>query len=199
MDSGRSETDMSDLQALQRVIGELDRLPERVGHELRLDLAALITRGLNRRGWSRKRLAEEAGMKPSFVSRVLHSDSNCTFEVAGRLLLALGIEVSLIERTSAAATPIHPNQLRTVYSSTERVHAKVISQTSEEVSKFGRLLGPNGIETSGRALQRSVSQDPLGGFIRRSDQEGFDGDTLVRLASSGRAGSDRGRPARHAR
>jgi hypothetical protein len=34
-------------------------------------------------------------MKASFINRVVHSSSNCTFDVAGRILFALGIRGKL--------------------------------------------------------------------------------------------------------
>jgi len=51
-------------------------------------------------GWSQKKLAEAAQMKPSFLSRIIHSDQNCTFDVAGRLLYALSVRARIEEAVS---------------------------------------------------------------------------------------------------
>lgn len=65
--------------------------PESVGLELRLSLSQTILRHLKEKGWTQAVLAKKAGMKEPFVSRVLHSNANCTLDTAGKLLFALGI------------------------------------------------------------------------------------------------------------
>jgi transcriptional regulator with XRE-family HTH domain len=81
---------LSDLEAFRQT-------RESRGHDLRNDLANIVVRHLAQRGWSQARLAEAAGMKSPMLTRIIHSDANCTFDTAGRLLYALGIEAKLIE------------------------------------------------------------------------------------------------------
>lgn len=90
------------IQALRRALAEYDRTnPESVGVELRLHLSEIVLRHLRRDDWSQCKLAEKTGLKESFISRVLHSNANCTFETAGRLLFALGIRARIEEVPSA--------------------------------------------------------------------------------------------------
>lgn len=78
------------------LLDEAEASPSSVGLDLRLDLAAIVMSGINQRRWSQKDLAIACGMKPSFISRIVHSDANCEFETAGRILHALGIRATLV-------------------------------------------------------------------------------------------------------
>lgn len=92
---------------LLKRLREFENSPEGYGYELRLQLATVIFRQLDKKGWTQKRLAEESGMKESFLSRVLHAESNCTLDVMGRLFFALGIKPQLIDReTTASESPV---------------------------------------------------------------------------------------------
>ncbi len=78
--------------------------PSSRGMELRLNLAEIILRGLNEKGWSQGDLALKANLKDSYVSRVIHSNANCTFETAGKLLFALGVNARIEEQLPQAAS-----------------------------------------------------------------------------------------------
>lgn len=78
-------------------LSHFERQPESAGFDLRWDLAEMILRELARKGWTQKQLADAAGMKESFITRIVHGASNCTFEVAGRILFALQVKAKLIE------------------------------------------------------------------------------------------------------
>ncbi len=80
------------------ILESYENKAESRGYELRLSLADVMLRGLRARGWSQKQLADAAQMKASFINRIIHGDSNCTFDVAGRLLFALGIHVHFVEK-----------------------------------------------------------------------------------------------------
>ncbi|MBY0261203.1 MAG: helix-turn-helix domain-containing protein [Phycisphaerales bacterium] len=86
---------MSKRRDLLGLLAEAEAKPESVGFDLRLDLASIVLRALRQRGWSQSDLARAAGMKASFISRVVHSDANCEFETAGRILHALGLVAKL--------------------------------------------------------------------------------------------------------
>ncbi len=79
------------IDQLQTLLAEYDATADAVGMELRLSFAQIILRRLWQKGWTQKQLAESTGLKESFLSRVLHSDQNCTFETAGKILHALGV------------------------------------------------------------------------------------------------------------
>ena len=76
--------------------------PESVGLELRLSLSQTILRHLKAKGWTQSKLAKKTGMKEPFISRVLHSNANCTLDTAGKLLFALGIRARFEETVSGA-------------------------------------------------------------------------------------------------
>lgn len=72
--------------------------PQSVGFHWRLNLSALLCELLeDKKGWTQKRLATEAGMQEPVVSRIMNADTNCQFDTAGRLLFALGIREGDIE------------------------------------------------------------------------------------------------------
>lgn len=85
------------ISALLDRLKQFDNTAESVSADLRLSFARLVARGLRERGWTQRDLAERANFKESFVSRILHSDSNCTLETAGRLLFALGTRAHFSE------------------------------------------------------------------------------------------------------
>lgn len=90
-----------------RLLGEFKENPQSVGYLWRLNLSDILLDRINDQGCTQKQLADKAGMKQPFVSRIINSDSNCTFDVAGRLLFALGIregEVILAKAPSMDAT-----------------------------------------------------------------------------------------------
>ena len=88
---------------LLRVLREFEKTPESVGVDLRLDLADLVMKHLDRLGWTQKRLAKQADMQESFISRIINAESNCTFEVAGRIVHALGVQIGIQELPPARA------------------------------------------------------------------------------------------------
>ena len=87
---------------LLRILAQYEETPQSMGIELRLDLADLVIRHLDQKGWTQKMLAEQTGVKASFISRIIHADSNCTFEVAGKIMHALGVRIQLQEESSSA-------------------------------------------------------------------------------------------------
>lgn len=70
--------------------------------QLRLDLADLLTDHLRETGITQRELAAACGMKESFLSRIIHSDSNCTFDVAARVLHSIGVKPQLVDRDKHA-------------------------------------------------------------------------------------------------
>lgn len=74
--------------------------PSSRGLAFRLDLAEIVGRELRAKGWTQRKLAEVASVKEPFISRILHSEANCTFDTAGRLLFALGVQGTLVSEES---------------------------------------------------------------------------------------------------
>lgn len=66
---------------------------------LRVDLAAIIMRGIKARGWTQKRLAEAVGMRESQISKLINGDANWETSTAARVLFALGVKARLVEQT----------------------------------------------------------------------------------------------------
>lgn len=76
-------------------LAQFEATPAGIGHELRLDLADAIVNTCKTNGWTHRQLAERAGMKPAQLSRIVHGSTNCTFDVAARILFALGLRARL--------------------------------------------------------------------------------------------------------
>ena len=110
--------------AFLRALDGFKRSPEIYGLELRLNLAQIILRELRRRGWTQRDLAERSGLKESYISRVLHSDANCTFDSVGRILFSLGIRATLDEpiRTDDTITDFAEYALQRTDSHAEAIH-----------------------------------------------------------------------------
>jgi ribosome-binding protein aMBF1 (putative translation factor) len=72
---------------------QYEKEPESRGYELRLEFSRLVLRHLRAKGWTQKELADRAGVKASFINRLIHSDANWTSDSAGRILHALGVHV----------------------------------------------------------------------------------------------------------
>lgn len=100
---------MSTERDILSLLDEAQANPQRVGLDLRLDLASIVIQTLAEKGWTQKDLALAAGMKEPAISRIVHSDTNCEFDTAGRILFALGIDAALTVKEkveSTAQTPL---------------------------------------------------------------------------------------------
>ena len=96
---------------LLKDLEEFDRTPEGWSCDLRLDLADIIIRHLAEKSWTQAKLAEAAGMKQPALTRILHSDANCTFETAGRVLFALGVKGKLVEERAVAGSKLNRSEM----------------------------------------------------------------------------------------
>ena len=86
---------MKTIQELQNEFSAYSHTPEMAGYDLRLDLSYIIVTQLDAKGWSQKQLAEAAGVPEQTITRLVHSASNCGFELAGKILFALGVKAKL--------------------------------------------------------------------------------------------------------
>ena len=127
--TGKKRKTPAAIRDLLRDLEDFDRDPASAGYDLRLDLADIVLRHLDGKRWTQKKLADAAGMKSPFITRITHAAQNCTFDVAGRLLFALGVKARLEEappdftRVRSATTP--PSQrTRSPMQSRRRPQAK---------------------------------------------------------------------------
>jgi DNA-binding phage protein len=88
-----------------KAMESFESTPEGAGFSLRADLSDIVARHLGERGMTQAQLAAAAGMKPQQLSRVIHSNANCTLDTAGRILHALGIKGKLGEADESRKTP----------------------------------------------------------------------------------------------
>ena len=100
---------MAHIDDLRQLFSELERQPQSRGYDLRLSFADLVIDALRERHWTQKELADQAGLRESQISSIVHAESNCTFDLAGRILFALGIKAEFGPssfRDANAETPI---------------------------------------------------------------------------------------------
>lgn len=129
---------------IQQILDALDDYerndPLSRGLEFRLNLAEIILRNLDKKGWSQGDLARKANLKDSYVSRVIHSNANCTLETAGNLLFALGVDAKIEEQ--------HPQSVSTksfvaqtdkflVYKQQRYPHGQEITEKTEATAYAG--------------------------------------------------------------
>jgi plasmid maintenance system antidote protein VapI len=81
--------------------------PEGYANSLRMDLADILLRHLDGKSWTQNKLAQAAGVKPPFLTRVIHSAQNCTFETAATLAYALGVKLQLVEVAAEATHEVN--------------------------------------------------------------------------------------------
>ena len=97
-----------EVEDILRALDEYNSEEASIGLEMRLSLAEIVLGQLRCRGWSQRDLAERTGLQESYISRVLHSNANCTFGTAGKLLFTLGIRARLQVVTNASACLFFP-------------------------------------------------------------------------------------------
>lgn len=85
-----------DMQALDAALARFDNEPESYLVDLQMTLAELLLKHLRARRWSQRRLAQEAGMPESFVSRVL-SGENVELRTIARMLCALRVRARITD------------------------------------------------------------------------------------------------------
>ena len=88
---------ITDDEFLRHGFEEFRKTPESFTITLQMSLSRLILEALRDNGWRQRDLAEKAQVKESFLTRVIHGDSNWTAATAGKLLCALG-ERAVIQR-----------------------------------------------------------------------------------------------------
>ncbi|KKL74080.1 hypothetical protein LCGC14_2068450 [marine sediment metagenome] len=101
------------IERIHALLAEYEATPESRGLELRLNLAEIVIRQLRELGWTQRDLASRTSMKEPFISRIVHSNANCTLDTAGKLLFALGIharieQVRAVEDTAETGPRLRP-------------------------------------------------------------------------------------------
>jgi transcriptional regulator with XRE-family HTH domain len=89
-----------DIQDILATLDAYESDPESCGIDARLIFSRIVLRQLAANGWSQRELAKRTGFKEAYISRIVHSDANCTFDSFGRILFAFGIDAKqvLLER-----------------------------------------------------------------------------------------------------
>jgi plasmid maintenance system antidote protein VapI len=130
---------MTTTQDLRNILNDARNSGEGRGFELRMDLAEIIIQNLDHKGWTQKQLADAAGMKEPMITRLVHSAANCTFDVAGRVLFALGVSAKLVGTVATEmdtfvnhALPIAAANMKGTHGSEETTYKLI--QISEESS-----------------------------------------------------------------
>lgn len=131
---------MSVIRELLDELRAFNETPESVGYDLRLDLAELILEELRAKQWTQKQLADATGMKPSFITRLVNSANNCTFEVAGRVCHALGLRPKLVRATEdASAFRMEKWNAQAPIVEEARVHVFISGTQDLRTTEFGIL------------------------------------------------------------
>lgn len=94
---------MSTIKEILDQLAQSKETDEGISMSLRLDFAELILRNLAlKNDWTQARLAQESGLRESYISRVIHSDANCQISTFGKILRALGVRATLVEKPASS-------------------------------------------------------------------------------------------------
>ena len=169
-----------------RLLGEFKENPQSVGFLWRLNLSDILLDRMSDQACTQKQLADKAGMKQPFVSRIINSDSNCTFDVAGRLLFALGIregEVVLAKVPSMDATTKDADATASVFTfkvgdgaANEQITGREPSEAQSPIATIGP--SPSG-GTRFADSDRPVGPYDLGRFDERTGLRRIENSNLV--------------------
>jgi len=151
---------------------------------MRLDLADLIINKLRATDEPQKDVAKRAGLRESFVSRLVHADSNFTALVAAKVLHALGIRPKLVDADEwdrlkgLKSGPTEPEQERVTYVREEADGEFSSSSTDSDArSESRRVRHAPGVSRGGFVFpgtdrfqfDRGGPRDPHG--LGRSDDD----------------------------
>ena len=70
--------------------------------KLRSGLAYAMLVGLKDKGWTHQQLGEAVDLDPTIINLLTHNRVDCSFEMAGRILFALGVSARLVLETERA-------------------------------------------------------------------------------------------------
>lgn len=83
---------------IQSLLGSLDDYKGTapgISLKLRLSLAEILQSNMKSRGWTQRKLADKTNKKEAYISRVMHSEANCTLDTIAELLFALDVRAKL--------------------------------------------------------------------------------------------------------
>lgn len=87
---------MSDKNELLReLLDEFKQSYKSLGQSLRVNLSEIVIGGLKEKNWTQRDLARETKICEPTISRIIHSDVNCTLDTAARVLFALEVQARL--------------------------------------------------------------------------------------------------------
>lgn len=136
-------TSMTD-EYIDDLLDEFEKTVPGFAGSLRLDFADLVMTGLRRKGFTQARLSDEAGVQESTISRVIHAEGNSTFETVAKLLHALGVKPTLVERAPQviSSSPIYANGEKTFLDTSHGINLTALAEIgTEEIIRFTTTSG----------------------------------------------------------
>jgi transcriptional regulator with XRE-family HTH domain len=123
-----------------------------------LDIARRLVARMSDLGLNQKALAEKAGKKPAYVSRVLKGQQNLTVETVATVAHAMGLELDVQFREIEAAQPSATAPAKKVIlTDAYSVHGIDQAQYSQVTVRHLRLAANNGsLNISGPILQKAA-------------------------------------------
>lgn len=80
---------------LRELLNEFKQSYKSLGQSLRVNLSEIVIRGLREKNWTQRDLAGETKICEPTISRIIHSDVNCTLDTAARIMFALDVQARL--------------------------------------------------------------------------------------------------------
>lgn len=69
--------------------------PDSVGLDLRMDLAELVARHLHGTGLTQAQFGAQFGKKAPYINRIISGTQNCTLDLVGQIIFAMGLRAKL--------------------------------------------------------------------------------------------------------
>jgi hypothetical protein len=86
---------MKVFQDLRDDVVAFEGTPESVSQDLRMDLAELVARHLRDAGLTQTQFAEKFGKKAPYINRIIGGSQNCTLDLVGQIIFAMGLRAKL--------------------------------------------------------------------------------------------------------
>lgn len=112
---------------------------EDISMELRLDFADLIMKYLKQKNWTQSRLAKECGISTPVLSRFVQADANCQLESIARVLHALGVRPSIVERGQRGGdSPFADSSYIPGPHTESSIHGQEVKDDEASIPNFGK-------------------------------------------------------------
>jgi len=145
---------MGAIDRARRGITNIRKTPESLSMDIRMQFARIINLGSSRPGWTQHKVAQEAGMKDSQISALVHGETNCTIDTMAKVMFALGHRLYLVPADSDHPTPSGVVQ----DSLTRRIYGQETTANNVDYECFDRT-GSNVVYSEGRRGGVSTEYD----------------------------------------